>query len=145
MRFLQVGFFTSLLVGLILSGCGMSPAGEVVRDNEIWSSTDRTDNVSRSVGQDVTSEYIENGEDTRVSPKGKTRSSLPDEIVVCEVEYRNYSSGRRTTYTLEVDFEDGRPKRINWPNGGWKRVESPYELSGEWHFSSGNARYTIRR
>lgn len=36
-----------------------------------------------------------------------------------EIDYYNPETGTRSTYTLEVEVENGELTVIHWPNGGW--------------------------
>ena len=65
------------------------------------------------------------------SPHGKTRSTIPNGIILCDVDYDNLNSGGSGSYLLEVDFEDEEPVRINFPNGGWRHV-LPIESGSGW-------------
>lgn len=99
--------------------------------------------TGESVGDDVTDQYIIGGEDTRVSPHGKTRSSIPDQIIVCTVLYFNDATGTMSEYELDVDFEDGRPARINFPSGGWRSTDYAVETVRGWELEDGNRTYVI--
>lgn len=73
-------------------------------------------------------QYVEQGQngpyDTRVSPNGYSRPTLPDSTTVDHVEYNNPKTGTHSDYDLEVDRDsDGNVQRINFPNGGWKEVD----------------------
>lgn len=35
------------------------------------------------------------------------------------INYYNSSTGNSSTYTLEVEVENGELVKVNWPNGGW--------------------------
>lgn len=120
------------------AGCGPSEESTVAEESDYAS----VESPVAEEGTDVTDEYIADGEDERVSPHGKVRSSIPDEIIVCDVDYSNDSSGGSGSYSLEVDFQDGEPVRINFPNGGWRHVY-PMESGDSWECSDDDVTYTI--
>lgn len=130
-----------LAIVLIASITACTPVEESPRRGRVIEPTPYSD---QDTGADVTSEYLAGDRDLRKSPRGSVRSSIPDEIIVCDVEYYNSETGASSSYTLSVDFEDGRPRRINFPNGGWRSV-FPIETSEGWEETDGSATYTILR
>lgn len=49
----------------------------------------------------------------------KTNEGYEDGEYCATIEYYNSATGNSSTYTLEVEVENGELIRINWPNGGW--------------------------
>lgn len=43
----------------------------------------------------------------------------PDGTYTAEVDYYNPETGTSSTYTLDVEVENGELTVIHWPNGGW--------------------------
>jgi hypothetical protein len=123
------------LVGFSVVGCDESPA----TTPSVPTSTE-----SSGVGTDVTATHVVDGQDHRISPHGKQRSSIPDRIILCDVDYQNDNSGGSGSYTLEVDFLDGEPVRINFENGGWRHV-TPREVGETWECSEDGVTYIIHR
>lgn len=93
----------AILLALTLVGCGSGSNSEYVQEDE-------------------------NGQlyDTRTSPNGYKRPTLPASTTDDTVTYHNSHTGTTSEYDLEVDRDyEGRVERINFPNGGW------LEVSGE--------------
>lgn len=45
--------------------------------------------------------------------------AYPDGTYSAEVDYYNPDTGTSSTYTLDVEVENGELTVIHWPNGGW--------------------------
>ena len=60
-------------------------------------------------------------------------SQYDDGEYCATIGYYNSSTGTSSTYTLEVEVENGKLVRINWPNGGWLDSShfSPPELEAD--------------
>lgn len=55
-----------------------------------------------------------------------------------QVDYYYSETGTSSTYTLEVDVEDGELVKIHWPNGGW--LDNSHFSTPD--ISDGTARFT---
>jgi len=49
----------------------------------------------------------------------ETTKGYEDGGYCATIEYYNSSTGKSSTYTLEVEVENGELVKINWPNEGW--------------------------
>lgn len=49
----------------------------------------------------------------------ETTQGYEDGEYCATIEYYNSSTGKSSSYTLEVEVENGELVQINWPNGGW--------------------------
>jgi hypothetical protein len=70
----------------------------------------------------------DSSDDSYNSKSSRFSSSYADEEVEeeefdgtyeAEIDYYNPETGTRSTYTLEVEVENGELTVIQWPNGGW--------------------------
>ncbi|WP_316834421.1 hypothetical protein [Pedobacter nutrimenti] len=64
-------------------------------------------------------------------------SSYPDGDYCASIDYYNPSTGTSSTYTLDVEVENGELIRIDWPNGGWLDSShfTPEEVDEDGHCS----------
>lgn len=60
---------------------------------------------------------ISNDEDAQLYYEAT--GEYPDGTYCAEIEYYNPNTGTRSTYSLDVDVEDGDMVKIHWSNGGW--------------------------
>ncbi|MBK1895271.1 hypothetical protein [Chryseobacterium paridis] len=64
-----------------------------------------TYNISESIDSELDNEENE--------------ESVIDGTYCAEIDYFYYKTGTSSTYTLDVEVDNGELIQINWPNGGW--------------------------
>jgi hypothetical protein len=95
--------------------------------------------TEKSYDEEQTTSYSDN----------EPTDAYPDGTYCAEVSYFNSGSGRRSTYTLNVDVASHEVTVIHWPNGGWLDSSHflPEEIdeSGTCSFTSGKGyQYDIK-
>jgi len=98
----------SLLLAFTLISCFNSSNENTYEDEEYEydSSDDSYNSESSSFSSSYSVEEVEEEEEF-------------DGTYDAEVDYYNPETGTRSTYTLEVEVENGELTVIHWTNGGW--------------------------
>jgi hypothetical protein len=113
-------FFGFLLcVGIALASCNNN-SNESSQGESATSTTTNAPADNNSSGSNQSySGNADNSERTTANDDNEEEHKNQDGTRSATVDYYNPTTGTSSTYTLDVEVEDGQVKQINFPNGGY--------------------------
>jgi len=111
-------FYLLLFVAISLGSCNNHSESSQSETAPYSPANAPTDNNSSGLNQSYTGN-TDNSERTTTNTDNEEGHKNEDGTHSASVDYYNPTTGYSSTYTLDVQVEDGQVKQINFPNGGY--------------------------